>query len=101
MVRSCRVTIKDLQDVSHSVVVTAESLYEAVALGLKAIRGGSWVDGLRDEYGKVDVSVSEVPVHHTVEIKEFNDWIAREGGAPRDLVQRKRARKILGLPECR
>ena len=101
MVRSCRVTIKDLQDVSHTVVVTAESLYEAVALGLNAIRGGNWVEGLHDEYGEVDVSVTEIPVRHSVEMKEFNAWIARDGGAPRDLIQRQRARKILGLPERR
>lgn len=100
MVRACRVTIKDMQDVSHTVEVTAESLYEAVALGLKAIRGGDWVEGLREQF-KVDVSVSEIPVRHSVEIKEFNSWLQREGGAPRDLVQRKRARKILGLPEIR
>jgi hypothetical protein len=89
-----------MQDVSHTVEVTAESLYEAVALGLKAIRGGDWVEGLREQF-KVDVSVSEIPVRHSVEIKEFNSWLQREGGAPRDLVQRKRARKILGLPEIR
>jgi hypothetical protein len=58
--------------------------------------GGS----LREQF-KVDVSVSEIPVRHTVEMKEFNNWLEREGGAPRDLVQRKRARKILGLPEAR
>lgn len=101
MVRSCRVTIKDMQDVSHTVSVTAESLYEAVALGLRAIRGATWVEALRDEHGRVDIAVTEIPVRHTVEMKEFNAWIVREGGAPRDLVQRKRARKILGLPETR
>jgi len=30
-VRSCRVTIQDLEGVAHTVEVTAESLYEAVA----------------------------------------------------------------------
>src|ERR1039458_9725107 len=100
MVRTCRVTIKDMEDVSHTVEVTAESLYEAVALGLSAIRGRDWVEGLRDQF-KVDVSVSEIPVHHSVEMKEFNSWLQRDGGAPRDLVQRKRARKILGMPEVR
>ncbi len=89
-----------MQDVSHTVDVTAESLYEAVALGLQAIRGRDWVEGLRDQF-KVDVSVSEIPVRHSVEMKEFNTWLERDGGAPRDLVQRKRARKILGLPETR
>jgi hypothetical protein len=100
MVRACRVTIKDMQDVSHTIEVTAESLYEAVALGLRAIRGRDWVEGLREQF-RVDVSVSEVPVRHSVEVKEFNSWLEREGGAPRDIVQRKRARKILGLPETR
>jgi hypothetical protein len=100
MVRSCRVTIKDMQDVSHTVEVTAESLYEAVALGLKAIRGRDWVEVLRDQF-KVDVSVSEIPVRHSVDVREFNAWIEREGGPPKDLVQRKRARKILGLAVTR
>ena len=100
MVRSCRVTIKDMKDISHTVEVTAESLYEAVALGLRAIRGRDWVEGLRDQF-KIDVSVSEIPVRHSVEVKEFNSWLQRDGGAPRDLVQRKRARKILGLPDPR
>jgi hypothetical protein len=30
-VRSCRVTIKDMDGVKHTVEVTAETLYEAVA----------------------------------------------------------------------
>lgn len=89
-----------MEDVSHTVEVTAESLYEAVALGLKAVRGSDWVEGLRDQF-KVEVSVTDIPVRHSVEIKEFNIWLEREGGAPRDLVQRKRARKILGMPESR
>ena len=33
-VRSCRVTVTDLEGISHSVDVTASTLYEAVALGL-------------------------------------------------------------------
>ena len=85
---------------SHTVEVTAESLYEAAALGLRAILSRDWVEGLRDQF-KVDVCVSEVLERHSVEMKEFNTWLEREGGAPRDLVQRKRARKILGLPETR
>jgi hypothetical protein len=85
-----------MQDISHTVEVTAESLYEAVALGLRAIRGRDWVEGLREQF-KVDVSVSEIPVRHSVEMKEFSSWLQRDGGAPKDLVQRKRVRKVLGL----
>jgi len=35
---SCRVTITDLEGVSHTVEVTATTLYEAIALGFVALR---------------------------------------------------------------
>ena len=35
-VRSCKVTIQDMSGVSHTVEVTAATLYEAVALGMAA-----------------------------------------------------------------
>jgi hypothetical protein len=44
--RSCRVTISDLEGVTHTVEVTASSLYEAIALGLVALRGNNWVMGI-------------------------------------------------------
>jgi hypothetical protein len=48
-VRSCRVTIQDMDGVSHTVEVTAATLYESVAQVLAAIRGNEWVAGsLRD-----------------------------------------------------
>ena len=36
--RTCTVSYKDLQDIEHAVQVTAETLYEAAALGLAAFR---------------------------------------------------------------
>jgi hypothetical protein len=34
-VKSCRVTISDMEGVAHTVELTAATLYEAVALGLR------------------------------------------------------------------
>jgi hypothetical protein len=45
-VRTCRVTIQDMDGVSHTVEVTAATLYEAAAQGLAAIRGNEWVGGI-------------------------------------------------------
>jgi len=42
-VRSCRVTVQDLEGISHTAEVTASSLYEAVAQGLAALRKNEWV----------------------------------------------------------
>jgi hypothetical protein len=39
LVRSCKVTIQDMEGVAHTVEVTAATLYEAVAQVLAAIRG--------------------------------------------------------------
>jgi len=50
-VRSCRVTVTDLEGISHSVEVTASTLYEAVALGLAALRDAEWVAGIPEGLG--------------------------------------------------
>jgi hypothetical protein len=101
MVKSCRVTIADMDGVSHTVVVTAETLYEAVALGVASIRSKDWVGGLDQVFSCVEVSVSEIPTKHTVRLKDFNSWLEKEGGAPRDVIHRKKVRQILGLPANR
>ena len=46
MHRSCRVTVTGLDGVMYSVVVTAESVYEAIALGVTEIRNSTvdWKD---------------------------------------------------------
>jgi hypothetical protein len=97
--RSCRVTIQDLEGVAHTVEVTAESLYEAVAQGLAALRGREWVTGVQQQ-GMVKVSVADVRVEHQVRLADFTQWLEKPGAkSPRELVQRKRARSILGMPE--
>jgi hypothetical protein len=94
-VRSCRVTIADTEGVSHSVEVTAATLYEAVALGLKAIRGHDWAQGLSEQFGTVRVAVTEIPVEHTVKLRDFASWLERTAGSPRDVTARSRVREIL------
>ena len=96
-VRSCRVTIKDMDGVKHTVVVTAETLYEAVALGLVALRGNDWVMGISQGLNTVQVSVVDIPIEHSVKIKDFNDWLERSTGAPSEISKRSRIKALLGL----
>src|SRR5215472_5710623 len=86
-VRSCRVTIRDLEGVAHNVEVTAESLYEAVAQGLAALRRSDWVAGFQQ--GIVKVSVADVRVVHEVRLKDFTEWLDRPGRSPRDVIQQQ------------
>ena len=57
-VRFCRVTIQDMDGVSHTVEVTAATLYEAVAQGLAAIRGSEWVAGIAQGLNVVRVTAT-------------------------------------------
>jgi hypothetical protein len=100
-VRSCRVTIQDLDGVAHTVDVTAATLYEAVAQGLAAVRANGWVAGVAEGLNAVKVSVADVRVEHEVMLKDFTKWLERTGGSPREMTDRQRIRSILGMPAMR
>lgn len=97
--RSCRVGVTDLNGVRHTAEVTASTLYEAVALGLAAIRSHDWATGIPQGLNTVDVSVSEVAVTHSVRFRDFQNWVNRSGGAPKDVTLRNHIREILGLAD--
>jgi hypothetical protein len=83
------------------VEVTAETLYEAVALGLVAVRGNDWVMGIAQGLNVIEVSVVDVPIKHSVKLQDFNAWLERTAGAPREISKRQRIKSILGLPPHR
>ena len=97
--KSCRVTVRDMEGVAHTVEVTASTLYEAVALGLKQIRGNEWVEQMPDAFDTVKVSVKSVAVEHTVKIGEFTAWVKRDGAkSPAEMMRRRKIREILEMP---
>jgi hypothetical protein len=97
-VRSCRVNIRDMEGLEHTVQVTAGTLFEAVALGLTSIRTEEWVNGVAEGLNTIKVSVQNTPIEHSVKLKDFNAWLKKEGGTPRERTDRKRIKEILGLP---
>jgi hypothetical protein len=98
-VRACKVTIRDMDGVSHTVDVTAETLYEAVALGMAAIRTDEWVTGIAQGLNAVKVRVTNVPVEHEVILSDFTKWLDKTNGSPREMSDRKRIKSILGMPD--
>jgi hypothetical protein len=100
-VRSCRVTIQDLDGTSYTADVTASTLYEAVAQGLAALHKNEWVEGIEERFGVVKVSVADVRVEHQVKIADFTKWLERPGRTPREITQRQKIRAILGMSVTR
>jgi hypothetical protein len=90
-----------MDGVSHTVEVTAATLYEAVAQGLAAIRGNEWVAGVAQGLNAVKVAVADVRVEHEVKLVDFTKWVDRTGGSPREISDRQRIRAILGIPAAR
>jgi hypothetical protein len=90
-----------MDGVSHTVEVTAATLYEAVAQGLAAIRGSEWVAGIAQGLNVVKVSVADVRVEHEVKLMAFTQWLEKPGGSPREKNDRHRIRSILGMPVAR
>ena len=96
-VRSCRVTIRDIDGIAHTVEVTASTVYEAVAQALAALRGHDWVAGIPRGLNVVNVSVANVRVDHQVKMADFERWLEKPGGSPREVIDRHGIRAILGM----
>jgi hypothetical protein len=95
--RTCTVSCKDLQDVRHTVEVTAESLYEAVAKALKILHDNDWVVEIGTGMTLVTVVVREPTVMHEVLMKDFERWLKRNGRTPAETASRSALRRQLGL----
>ena len=86
----------DVEGITHGVEVSASSLYEGVALGLRAIRKSEWADEIPKGLNNVRVSVTGKSVEHTVQMKTFNQSLERVEGSPAVIMQRKKVRDLLG-----
>jgi hypothetical protein len=91
--KTCKVTIPDTNGIEHTAQVIAETLYEAVARGITALKANPWTDDLCE--GSVRVTVQDTPVEHTVRLIEFKKWLAKNGGAPKDIAHRQKVQDIL------
>jgi hypothetical protein len=93
--KRCRVRFRDLEGVSHEVQVDSQSLFEAVAKGLKAMRKNDWSGAGAWETTWVEVTVTEPEVVHSIEVKAFQNWLEHTPMSPKDITLRQRIRKIL------
>jgi hypothetical protein len=96
VLRTCTVAVKDNRDVEHSVEVTAETLYEAIATALAALQKDNWVGEIGQGFTTVTVVVQQPPVKHEVKMKDFVSWLGRQGRSPAEVMLKQKLEKILG-----
>ena len=95
VLRTCTVAVKDVQDIEHSVEVTAETLYEAIATALAALEKDVWVGEIGQGF-TVTVLVQQPPVKHEVKMKDFLSWLGRQGRSPAEVTLKQKLERILG-----
>jgi len=76
-IRSCRVSYQDQEGIRHSVEVTAETLYEAAVLGMKALQVGRNAPTLT-----IVVTVKAPETTHTIRTPALSEWLSRTGRSP-------------------
>ncbi|HWO34723.1 MAG TPA: hypothetical protein VNO32_38515, partial [Candidatus Acidoferrum sp.] len=96
VLRTCTVAVKDVRDVEHSIEVTAETLYEAIATALAALQQDNWVGEIGQGFTTVTVLVQQPPVKHEVRMKDFVSWLGRQGRSPAEVMLKQKLEKILG-----
>ncbi len=85
----------DLRGVEHTVKVTVDSLYEAVAQGLRAFRENDSVDDIGRGQTSITVVVKQPEIEHKVRIRDFERWLESEGRTPAEMSLKSRLRELL------
>lgn len=93
--RTCTVSREDMERVEHTVSVTAETLYEAVAKALAIFRTEGWVAEIGRGLTTLNVTVTNPSVQRQVKMREFESWLQRSNGSPAEMVLRNKIRTLL------
>jgi hypothetical protein len=96
VLKACTVVIHDLNETAHSLDVTAETLYEAVAQALATVRGQDWVGEIGRGLTTVTVKVRNPEVTHIVKIQDFENWLNRGCKSPKETALKAKLRDMLG-----
>jgi hypothetical protein len=94
-VRSCRVTCRDAQGVEHTVEVSAQTLYEAVAQALRVFREDDWTDSPERKPSTIVVKIKQPEIEHRLRIQDFETWLDSAGKSPAEMALKSRLRDIL------
>jgi hypothetical protein len=81
--------------VEHSISVTAETLYEAVAKALAIFRTEQWVGDIGKGMTSLRVVVKHPTVSHEVRIQDFEQWLERTGTSPAEVSMKSKLRGLL------
>jgi hypothetical protein len=94
-ITKCIVRLKDCHDTEHSVVVYAESLYEAVLRGLGRLQDVGWESSADETIQRVEVEIHQEPTRHIVDVPKLLKWVRQKATYPAQETRKAKLRKLL------
>lgn len=88
----CVVSYTDPNGFRHSVEVQAGSLYEAVAIAVKAFRDHDCAPG---PASLIEVEVKRPGVRHSVTMRKVQEWAEGTAKSPAEIIMKKRLKAML------
>jgi hypothetical protein len=93
--RTCTVSFSGPSGIRHSVDVTAESVYEAAALGLSALRKSGWAGDVALGT-ELEIQLREPPTSHRVTLHQIHRWCDGIAASPDETLKKRRLKQLLG-----
>jgi len=94
--RTCRVFFHYSEGVTHSVEVTAATLYEAAALAIAEFRRCGFADSYPGLATRLTVAVKAPATTHEVSVSKLRSWLDSSAKSPRDRLLKNRSKELVG-----
>jgi hypothetical protein len=91
------VSFTDGADVTHTVTVSASSLYEAAALGIAEFKKTGFAFASIGTGTRVKIVVEPAAMMHELSVGKLQVWLDTNGKTPREQAQKVTLRQILGM----
>ena len=98
--RSCRVSVTDIDGIEHTTCVNADTLFEAVAQGLKVIRESVWAGEIPEGINTVTVRAAPPEVEHRVRVVESHGSTGPAEARLRQCIARRGRRSSSNQNSC-
>jgi hypothetical protein len=92
---TCRVSFTDGADVTHTVTVSASSLYEAAVLGIAEFKRSGFAFGGISPATRIRVFVEPPAMAHELSVAKVQAWLDRNGKTPREQAKKVTLRQLL------
>ena len=93
--RTCVVSFTDYRGARHTVEVSAETLFEAAALGLRELRACDWIEPIGPA-ARLEVEPREVATRHALTVAQVRRWCEATAATPDERLRKDRVKALLG-----